>query len=178
MVTLRRARWPDDVVAVANLDTGFVTDRIYRLMRNEWSSELVAEANIAPLAKRYPLNVVDQKERSQWDCAVVAEAGGTISGFLAAQYQAWNRRLIIQHLYVEPSNRGRGVGISLLDYADEHARKTGARCLWLETQNVNFPAIQFYLKYGFHYCGFDESLYDPIGLDSDEVALFFSKHIA
>lgn len=43
-----------------------------------------------------------------------------------------------------------------------HARQvTAARCLWLETQNVNYPAVQFYLRLGFELCGLDQTLYAP-----------------
>jgi ribosomal protein S18 acetylase RimI-like enzyme len=48
-----------------------------------------------------------------------------------------------------------------------------ARCLWLETQNVNGPAIALYLRQGFRLGGFDDTLYDP-AVDPDEVALLFT----
>ena len=53
------------------------------------------------------------------------------------------------------------------------ARLTPARCLWLETQDVNGPAIGFYLRQGFTLCGFDDTLYDP-AVNPGETALFFS----
>ena len=53
----------------------------------------------------------------------------------------------------------------------------GARCLWLETQNTNYPAIQFYQHVGFRLCGLDESLYDPAGPGRNEIALFFVREL-
>jgi ribosomal protein S18 acetylase RimI-like enzyme len=35
------------------------------------------------------------------------------------------------------------------------------RCLWLETENVNYPAIGFYRRAGFRLCGLDDILYRP-----------------
>jgi ribosomal protein S18 acetylase RimI-like enzyme len=71
-----------------------------------------------------------------------------------------------------------GVGTALLAALDRRARAGGARCLWLETQNINYPAIQFYRRSGFRLCGLDDTLYDP-ELDPttgpDEVALFFTR---
>jgi ribosomal protein S18 acetylase RimI-like enzyme len=61
-----------------------------------------------------------------------------------------------------------------VDALAAHAKAAGARCLWLETQNVNYPAIQFYLAHGFYLCGFDESFYDPVELPG-EFAFFFSR---
>jgi ribosomal protein S18 acetylase RimI-like enzyme len=68
----------------------------------------------------------------------------------------------------------------LLDALDERARTSGARRLWLETQNVNYPAIQFYYRSGFRLCGLDDTLYDPESdptIGPDEVALFFTRPI-
>jgi hypothetical protein len=49
--------------------------------------------------------------------------------------------------------------------------------LWLETQNVNFPAIQFYTKLGFQFCGFDTTLYNNSETNLNEVAFYFFRFI-
>jgi ribosomal protein S18 acetylase RimI-like enzyme len=109
---------------------------------------------------------------------LVAEDNEELAGFGEVVFEPWNRRAIIAHLYVSPSSRGLGIGSALLEALDRRARISGARCLWLETQNVNYPAIQFYRRSGFRLCGLDDTLYDPerdptTGLD--EVALFFTR---
>jgi ribosomal protein S18 acetylase RimI-like enzyme len=53
------------------------------------------------------------------------------------------------------------------------ARDAGTRCIWLETSNLAWPAIQFYRKMGFELCGLDQSLYDPAGTSGNETALYF-----
>jgi ribosomal protein S18 acetylase RimI-like enzyme len=71
-----------------------------------------------------------------------------------------------------------GIGTALLEALDRRARASGARCLWLETQNINYPAIQFYRRSGFRLCGLDDTLYDPERdptTGPDEVALFFTR---
>lgn len=50
--------------------------------------------------------------------------------------------------------------------------------VWIETQNINYPAIQFYRKCGFTLCGLDENLYHPKGPGANEIALFFAKPIS
>lgn len=98
-------------------------------------------------------------------------------GFAATQYTGWNRRAVIWHLYVALDDRGRGVGTRLLSSVEAFARDAGARCLWLETQNVNHAAVRFYLRAGFTLCGLDMSLYDPQGPAGKEVALFFARPV-
>jgi ribosomal protein S18 acetylase RimI-like enzyme len=56
----------------------------------------------------------------------------------------------------------------------DYARSVQAHCVWVETQNVNVPAISFYGRRGFRLCGLDTRLYDPAGAGAGETALFFA----
>lgn len=94
-------------------------------------------------------------------------------GVAALTLQDWNRRAVISHLYVERSARGHGIGTGLLWEVRRRAETLGARCLWLETQNVNTPAIRFYHRHGFVCCGVDTMLYDPRHTPN-EIAVFFA----
>lgn len=123
----------------------------------------------APLTKSYAV-----PETDPGDGVFVAEVDGAIVGFAQIEPPTWNGRAAISHLYVSPPHRGRGVGRALLDALAERARRKGARCLFVETQNVNYPAVQFYLAAGFYLCGLDESFYDPVELPG-EFALFFAR---
>ena len=154
-----------------------MTDRIYRPLREEWTFRLIEEPVNPPLRKQYDFRPADEDERGSWDYTVLAEKEGTLAGAAAAEYAAWNRRVTIHHLYVQPPYRRLGVGTQMLDALDTFAQSVGARCLWLETQNVNYPAIQFYRRSGFQFCGFDASLYYPESLAHEEVALFFSRPV-
>ena len=174
----RAARWPDDIAALSALDTALETECIYRPVREALSFRLTEKIVSPPLRKRYAFNPSDLQERRNWDYAVIAEQEGNLAGFAAAQYVEWNRRVILWHLYVAPNFRRQGVGTGLLGAVETFAQSKGARCLWLETQNVNYSAIQFYRNSGFHFCGFDESLYDPETVSNKEIALFFSRPVS
>lgn len=177
MLEIRPVRWPQDRAALEALDASFTTDRIYRLVQEEWISRLVEETIDPPLTKRYELPL-DPDERHTWDYAAVAEMDGEPAGFIAVQRSDWNRRAVIQHLYAAPAYRRLGVGTRLLEAAEIYARSIDMRCLWLETQNVNYPAVQFYRRSGFRFCGFDDVLYDPEILASEEIALFFTRPVS
>ena len=177
MITLRAARWPQDAVTLSLLDTSFTTDHIYRPVRTELAFRLEAVSVSPPLRKQYPFHPTESVERAEWDYAAVAEVDGQPAGFVAAQFVAWNRRVVLHHLYITPCHRGKGMGKLLLAEVDTFARSIQARCLWLETQNVNYPAIQFYRRANFTFCGFDTSLYDPGSVPQEEIALFFSRPV-
>lgn len=177
MITLRLARWPDDRRLLAGLDASFTTDRVYDVVREPLGFALVERRVDPPLRKDYgPITGLDPAS-PELECAVVAEAEGQAVGFAAAQYEAWSRRMSLWHIYVAPRCRGQGVGKALIQEIETLARSAGARCLRTETQNTNYPAIQFYQQVGFRLCGLDLSLYDPATAGPDEVAVFLAREL-
>jgi ribosomal protein S18 acetylase RimI-like enzyme len=177
VLTLRAARWPDDLALLADLDTSFTTDQVYHVIRDELSFRLVAERFDPPLHKEFGSILSADDRLPVMDCAVVAQLNENPVGFGAAEYEAWNRRMSVRHLYVAVSHRRHGIGSALLNQIDAAARAAGARCLWLDTSNSNYPAIQFYQRMGFRLCGLDQSFYDLEGPAQDEVALFFVREL-
>jgi ribosomal protein S18 acetylase RimI-like enzyme len=175
-VTVRPVRWSEDDALLAVLDTSFTTDRVYRVDRSRLGFTLVEQRIDPPLRKDYR-RVTDDLGLREMDCVRVAQDGERLVGFAAAEYASWNRRLLVRHLYVASESRGSGVGRALLEQVEAFARSAGARCLWVETQNVNYPAVRFYQRAGFRLCGLDESLYDPAGPGGDDVALFFVREV-
>jgi ribosomal protein S18 acetylase RimI-like enzyme len=174
MATIRPARWPNDEAGIAAIDTSFTTDQIYSVQIGALSFHLVPERIDPPLRKSYGslLPLVDHFRRMGH--VVVAEEGGSVVGIVAADLSAWNRRVQIEQVHVAPGARGRGIGRALLASVADYARAVGARCVWVETQNVNYPAVQFYRRFGFQLCGIDDRLYDPVADGTDETALFFA----
>jgi ribosomal protein S18 acetylase RimI-like enzyme len=171
MTVVRVARSPEDEAQIAKVDTSFSTDRIYRVNTDGLGFHLREEPVAPPLAKTYAVPPLRPSDR-----LFVAEDDSHVVGFAEVELASWNRRATITHLYVSPLHRGRGMGGALVEALAERARADGARCLWLETQNVNYPAVQFYRRLGFHLCGLDESLYDSALLPG-EVALFFARDL-
>ena len=112
------------------------------------------------------------------DWVRIAEHGHGIAGVASMTIEAWNRRAVLQHLYVTREARRIGVANALVTAAMEAARNRNARCVWVETQTVNYGAVRFYRSMGFAWCGLDTSLYDPSDTDVDEVALFFSRNLS
>jgi ribosomal protein S18 acetylase RimI-like enzyme len=171
-VTARPLRWSEDAAGIARIDTSFSTDHVYRFARERTGFGFaLALLTRRTLTKTYPLPQDDPGEG-----AFVTELDGEIAGFAQVEPPAWNGRAAVVHLYVSAPHRGRGLGAALLDALAGHARAAGARCLWLETQNVNYPAVGFYLANEFRLCGLDESFYDPVELPG-EIALFFAREL-
>jgi ribosomal protein S18 acetylase RimI-like enzyme len=174
-VIVRAAQTQQDLDAISKIDRAYVTDRIYRVGRSELGFWLTEEPVSPPVQKVYPDPSPELSDR-----LLVATAGSEILGYAELRLNSWNDRAEIEGLTVSGRFRGQGIGRSLIQAVDERARKErSARCLWLETQNINYPAVQFYRRLGFEMCGLDETLYRPgmPGLVPGEVAIYFSRDL-
>ena len=74
--------------------------------------------------------------------------------------ESYASRLRVQELWVEESYRRKGIGHMLMDKAMEYAKNHKYQRVILETQNVNYPAMCFYQKYGFTLIGLTTTEYD------------------
>ena len=174
MLILRSLRWPDDRDALYALDTSFTTERVYRVVATATAFSLQETTVSPPLHKVYDLtNEVD--DFTTFDHVVIAEVDTQVVGVAALSNDAVDRRAMVRHLYVDCAYRGQGVGRALMDAMLTRAQHDHARCLWLETQDVNYDAIQFYQRVGFQWCGLDLSLDERDGSTTDETAVFFMR---
>ena len=175
MFTIRKLRWPEDRPLLLGIDGSFTTDRIYRLDVDGHIAALREETVDPPLAKKFPLPG-DVESLPASGAVRVAVDSSSIVGFAAAKYEQWNRRAVLQHIYVSSGVRGMGIGRLLTSAIFAEAKAWGARCIWAEAQTTNYKGIQFYERMGFTLCGFDASLYDP-AVAPNEVALFFAREL-
>ncbi len=163
---------PGDRASLECLDASFETDAVYRVA-------LCGETfrvNLEPVPTMTKVFTIDDLARPGWQNGWVAIAGGRLVGFVASRYESWNRRVVIWHLYVDRSARRCGVGRALLEQALAEGRAQGARTAWLETQNVNAPAVAAYRAMGFELCGLDISLYRSTPAEG-EIALFMARSL-
>jgi ribosomal protein S18 acetylase RimI-like enzyme len=175
MIRIRAARLPDDAAAIESVDTSFTTGVVFEVDVTGDGFALRERRLPAPTAKRFPLDDVRSDDRP-WSHGFVAEEGGACVGFAAAGLEPWNRRLVLWHLYVQPSARGQGVGRQLVERVAELGRELGARHVWLETSNLNVPGVAAYRALGFSLTGIDATLYDATPAEG-EIALFFSRRL-
>ena len=173
MIQIRPAVLADDAAAIAALDTSVQTTNV--LAASAGPQGIILRSIPQTVTKRFPLDDLDDPERP-WTTAWVAVDEAQIVGFAAVGFQAWNRRLVLWHFYVDASRRGQGLGRRLMDVVLEAAKARGARHVWLETSNQNPPGVAAYQALGFILSGLDLTLYD--GTPSEgEFALFFSRPV-
>lgn len=187
-----------DACALHELDYSFETDRIYtlrvrgRLLEGEnaphtaeteklpFAFELMETPVDPPFYKNYreykgTLEAVEVKLRHV-DGGYVALANGQVAGGILLSVEEWRAVVSIADLIVGRQFRRYGIGSLLLSCAADWARNRGCWAIVLETQNVNYPAIQFYLRNGLEVWSLNQHFYPP-GPVEHEVAIFMGKKL-
>jgi ribosomal protein S18 acetylase RimI-like enzyme len=176
MTRTRPAKLPDDIEAILALDISYDTDVIFGA---RFDDDLIALEEVRldkPITKSFPLNDLHDPIMP-WTIGLVAEDDdGKIIGFVAAEFRAWNRRLVLWHLYVDRRARGKGVARLLVQTIQAQAERAGALHIWLETSNLNVPGVKAYNQMGFKISGLDATLYDGTSAEG-EFALFLSRKV-
>jgi ribosomal protein S18 acetylase RimI-like enzyme len=172
---VREAVFPDDADAIARIDTSFTTDTIYVVRLDGDDFTIVPTPVDPPIVKSFPIDGLGGWRA--WERAWVATANDAIVGFCAVRDQQWNRQLVLWHLYVDRSARGQGYGHALLETAIADARANDAYAVWLETSNLDYPAVQWYRAHGFELCGLDTLRYEPT-YASGETALYMARRLS
>lgn len=170
----RPVRVPADGEMLDQLNTSFRGDSIYAVSITDQGVAWRLE-RVPPFTKTYDLSDWREPDRL-WDQGWVAETQGKIVGFVATRVEAWNRRCMIWHLYVDPAFRRQGIARALLRHALEAGQGAGAQVAWLEVSNVNVAAIASYRALGFQIAGVDTTLYLHTEA-TGEVALFMARPI-
>ncbi|WP_126651878.1 GNAT family N-acetyltransferase [Chryseobacterium aureum] len=93
-----------------------------------------------------------------------------LAGWIICEHRTWNNSFYIENILVDEKHRRKGIGIMLIKSAIKEARKLNCRVIELETQNTNYPAIQFYRRMGFNMTGLNTRLYN----NSEETAIFMT----
>ena len=166
----------EDAAVLADLDTSFSTDVVLRITGCDSGFSVQEVAVVPPRTKRYRLaGDLRAGHEPPWDRLFVARSAAEVVAVAATTSDPWNGRQRLDELHVVPSWRGTGLARRLLRRVQAEAVANGAREIWLETQDVNIPAIRAYRRLGFRITGLDLSRYPPP--HDAEVAVFMSRPV-
>ncbi len=192
-----RAVGIDDALALHQLDYSFETDRIYTLRVHgplaqgdvgtnrigipALAFELLETPADPPLYKDYreferTLEDVEARLHNV-EGGYVAMADEQVAGAVLLNVEEWRSVARIEDIIVGRQFRRYGIGSLLLSCACDWARNHGCWAILLETQNVNYPAIQFYLRNGLEIWSINRHFYPP-GPVEHEVAIFMGKRLS
>lgn len=195
-----RALQVEDAPALFNLEYDFETDRIYTLHVREHllrapedesddeetgkaalSFDLVETPVDPPIYKNYfegTITVADIEERvRRAGGGYVALANGEVAGGILLGIEEWRSVAQVHEMITGRQYRRYGIGSLLLRCASDWARERDCWAITLETQNINYPAIQFYLRNGLEVWSINRHFYPP-GPYAHEIAIIMGKQLS
>ncbi len=166
-----------DVAACVAIDHSTDTDYVWQVDQRSGDGEIALVFRTIRLPRtmrvRYPRDprvLIDDWARR--DCFLVAEDGGNILGYLNMTAQPSPHVGWIGDFAVARACRRQGIGTELLLAAGRWAHERGLLRLMVETPSKNFPAINFCLKRGFTFCGYNDRYYA-----NQDIALLFEQNL-
>jgi ribosomal protein S18 acetylase RimI-like enzyme len=164
-------------------DYGYCSEYYYEIIGSESEAgfrfELILKKRSEPYRKTWKEDesILDIYRKMICDkISLSAMIDNKPAGVLIAEKRDWNNSVWIEKLHVADEFKHKGVGSLMMKEFARLAGINGYRLIYLETQNTNYPAIQFYRKNGFDLSGIDLKLYD--GKDNlNEVAIFMTKDL-
>jgi ribosomal protein S18 acetylase RimI-like enzyme len=178
----------DEVRSLPPLASGYETDRVFRLTRQEPGSGInwsLAEEQLGRRITKVYDDGTDACWLESYQDAGPADAlrfigavqGRVVKGVVTWMVTDWNSSLWLVDIRVRAESRGTGVGSALMKHLVEHCRKERLRGIFVETQIRNYPAICFYRRHGFAISGFNDHLYTNHDLAHQDVAVFLYREV-
>ncbi len=162
-----------DLNACLMLDHACVTDHVWQMRAEESESEVRVAFQTVRLPRRmraeYPRQL-DQlvEDWQRGEGFLVAEVDSEVRGYVDVLALPWQGMGWMANMAVERGYRRQRIGTALIRHARQWAREQGLQVILAEATTKNYPALCFYQKLGFQFCGFNDHYYP-----NQDIALFF-----
>jgi GNAT superfamily N-acetyltransferase len=156
-----------------SLDHDWVTDHVWQMQVRDAESDVGVDFRTIRLPRRmraqYPRDLEQLVEDWQrGEGFLVAEVDGEVRGYADLIAQPWQGLAWMPNLAVDRGYRRKGIGTALMRHARQWAWEQGLHTILAEATTKNYPAICFYRRLGFEFCGFNDHFYT-----NQDIALFF-----
>jgi ribosomal protein S18 acetylase RimI-like enzyme len=164
-----------DLNACLLLDHNSETDHVWQMKVQETESQVSVAFQAVRLPWAMPVDYPRHLDQlvEDWQSGegfLVAEVDGEVRGYIDLIAQPWQKLCWAPNMAVDKDYRQRGIGRALVRHAHHWAAGRGLRALWVEATTKNYPALCFYQKSGFQFCGFNDQYYP-----NQDIAVFFVR---
>ncbi|MBI3914732.1 MAG: GNAT family N-acetyltransferase [Chloroflexi bacterium] len=172
MLTIRLAHARDRDACLA-LDDSFETENVWQMDERVAAEQISIGFRVTRLPR--PMRVRDLELREMLAAsfergeAIFVADDGAVRGYLLVTPAHVSATAYVKAIVVANAFRRQGIGKQLLGAAYEWAGKQKLRALMLHTTTKAYPAIRFFQKQGFGFCGFNDRL-----LPNGDIALYFA----
>jgi ribosomal protein S18 acetylase RimI-like enzyme len=162
-----------DMNACLELDHTSYTDHVWQMQAGETQRSVDVTFETIRLPRRmrvdYPRDVAELVEDwQQGEGFFVVDVDDEICGYVDLLHKPWPNIGWVFNMAVDREHRGKGLGTALMRHTLKWAKDQGYYALSTEATTKNYPALCFYQKLGFKFCGFNDHYYP-----NQDIALFF-----
>ncbi len=173
---IRRADDLVDLNQCLALDDSFETEYVWQMEERGSADQITIGFRLMHLPRPTKVsNIISRDELSKNFLSggtLFVLDDGAVRGFIDVTESEWNRAAYINNFAIAPAYRRKGWGTRLMQTALDWARQQKLRVAMLDTSTKDYPAICFYQKHGFVFCGFNDQLYP-----NRDIALIFALNL-
>jgi len=160
-----------------NLDSSYDTTHVWQLDQRDDDAGITVALRRVRLPRSMPVQYpsLEWDLLNRWDQGggvVVAEVGGRLEGFLDLSLHGDEKLCWVHNLVVDRPFRRRGLATALVEEALRWSQQRSLRRVMLAVQSKNDPAIEFWQRCGFSFCGFNDRYFA-----NRDIALFFTGRV-
>lgn len=176
------------IARLPEIRADYVSDRYLRVRRSGHGLEVRFSLHVEKLEEPFRsqgYGIIRDKDQAQirsrmgaQALQLVVEHNRRLIAVLDAAIESWRNVLKVWDLLIDEGYRLQGIGTGLIKRAKEFGMENDCRAVVVETRTTNWPALNFYLKMGFHICAVDDHFYTNLDIDRKEVALFMHRELS
>ncbi|MBI5034162.1 MAG: GNAT family N-acetyltransferase [Chloroflexi bacterium] len=152
-----------DLNACLLLDDSFETDYVWQVDERRDAHSISSVFRLTRLPRTMKVTGVISRdgvsEKYRKGSNLWVYDNGGVCGFIAASVEEWNQSANISHVAVARVQRRKKIGTQLMQTVLEWARLKKLSIVLADAPTKAYPAIAFYQKHGFSFCGFSDRLY-------------------
>ncbi len=165
-----------DLNACLMVDDSFETEHVWQMEERNDAKNISVNFRLTRLPRPMKVSGIISRDEIAFNYQrggglFVVDDGG-VCGFIDVTVSEWNQAVCINNLAVAPAHRRKGIGTRLMRTALDWARQKKLRVALLDTSTKDYPAICFFQKHGFAFCGFSDRLYP-----NRDIAMLFALNL-
>lgn len=167
-----------DLNACLAIDDSFDTDYVYQMEERNTPGDIAVTFHLARLPRPMKVPHIISRDQLALDFqhlipgTILVADDGVVRGFIDVVESEWNQLAYINNFAIAPAYRRKGTGSQLMRAAIEWARQKKLRAIMVDTSTKDYPAICFYQKFGFVFCGFNDQIYP-----NRDIAMIYSLQL-
>ncbi len=162
-----------DLNACLAVDDSFETEYVWQMEERNSAGDIAIGFHLARLPRPMKVSGIISRDdliyNFQHGGALFVADDGAVRGFIDVTESEWNQVAYINNFAIAPAYRRKGLGARLMRAALDWGRQKKLRAAMLDTSTKDYPAICFYQKQGFSFCGFNDQHYP-----NRDIALLFA----